>query len=152
MVNKTPRSASTRDKEARTKHWQLPSSLDTPTPPEGYKFRWIRESVRGYEDNKNVIGRIRQGYELVRADEYPDFDFPSVSEGKNKGIVSVGGLLLAKVPLEIAAERDEYYSEQTRHQQEAVDNDLLKEQHPSMPINKPERQTKVTFGGSKKSE
>jgi hypothetical protein len=152
MVNKTPRSASTRDKEARTKHWQLPSSLDTPTPPDGYKFRWIRESVRGYEDNKNVIGRIRQGYELVRADEYPDFDFPSVSEGKNKGIVSVGGLLLAKVPLEIAAERDQYYSEQTKHQQEAVDNDLLKEQHPSMPINKPERQTKVTFGGSKKSE
>ena len=152
MVNKTPRSASTRDKEARTKHWQLPSSLDTPTPPDGYKFRWIRESVRGYEDNKNVIGRIRQGYELVRADEYPDFDFPSVSEGKNKGIVSVGGSLLAKVPLEIAAERDQYYSEQTKHQQEAVDNDLLKEQHPSMPINKPERQTKVTFGGSKKSE
>ena len=152
MVNKTPRSASTRDKEARTKHWQLPSSLDTPTPPEGYKFRWIRESVRGYEDNKNVIGRIRQGYELVRADEYPDFQFPSESEGKHKGIVSVGGLLLAKVPLEIAAERDQYYSDQTKHQQEAVDNDLLKEQHPSMPINKPERQTKVTFGGSKKSE
>ena len=146
MVNKTPRSASTRDKEARTKHWQLPSSLDTPTPPDGYKFRWIRESVRGYEDNKNVIGRIRQGYELVRADEYPDFDFPSVSEGKNKGIVSVGGLLLAKVPLEIAAERDEYYSEQTRHQQEAVDNDLLKEQHPSMPIQN-NRQSRVTFGG-----
>ena len=152
MVNKTPRSASTRDKEARTKHWQLPSSLDTPEPPEGYKFRWIRESVRGYEDNKNVIGRIRQGYELVRADEYPDFQFPSESEGKHKGIVSVGGLLLAKVPLEIAAERDQYYSDQTKHQQEAVDNDLLKEQHPAMPINKPERQTKVTFGGSKKSE
>tara|TARA_R100000654_G_scaffold374_2_gene1395 strand:+ start:197 stop:655 length:459 start_codon:yes stop_codon:yes gene_type:complete len=152
MVNKTPRSASTRDKEARTKHWQLPSSLDTPTPPEGYKFRWIRESVRGYEDNKNVIGRIRQGYELVRADEYPDFQFPSESEGKHKGIVSVGGLLLAKVPLEIAAERDQYYSEQSKNQQDAVDNDLLKEQHPSMPISKPERQTKVTFGGSKKSE
>ena len=152
MVDKKPRSASTRDKEARKKHWQLPSSLDTPEPPEGYKFRWIRESVRGYEDNKNVIGRIRQGYELVRADEYPDFDFPSVSEGKNKGIVSVGGLLLAKVPLEIAKQRDEYYSDQTKRQQEAVDNDLLKEQHPSMPINKPERQTRVTFGGSKKNE
>ena len=152
MVDKKPRSASTRDKEARKKHWQLPSSLDTPEPPEGYKFRWIRESVRGYEDNKNVIGRIRQGYELVRADEYPDFDFPSVSEGKNKGVVSVGGLLLAKVPLEIAKQRDEYYSDQTKRQQEAVDNDLLKEQHPSMPINKPERQTRVTFGGSKKNE
>ena len=152
MVDKKPRSASTRDKEARKKHWQLPSSLDTPEPPEGYKFRWIRESVRGYEDNKNVIGRIRQGFELVRADEYPDFDFPTESTGQYKGIVSVGGLLLAKVPLEIAAERDSYYSEQTQRQQDAVDNDLLKEQHPSMPINKPERQTKVTFGGSKKSE
>jgi len=151
-IDKKPRSASTRDKEARKKHWQLPSSLDTPTPPDGFKFRWIRESVRGYEDNKNVIGRIRQGYELVRADEYPDFDFPTESEGKHKGIVSVGGLLLAKVPLEIAKERDQYYSDQTKHQQEAVDNDLLKEQHPSMPINKPERQTRVTFGGSKKSE
>ena len=152
MINKTPRSASTRDKEARKKNWQLPSSLDTPEPPEGYKFRWIRETVRGYEDNKNVISRIRQGYELVRADEYPDFDFPSESEGKHKGIVSVGGLLLAKVPLEIARQRDEYYSDQTQRQQEAVDNDLLKEQHPSMPISKPERQTRVTFGGSKKNE
>jgi hypothetical protein len=56
------------------------------------------------------------------------------------------------VPLEIAAERDAYYSDQTKRQQEAVDNDLLKEQHPSMPINKPERQTRVTFGGSKKNE
>jgi hypothetical protein len=151
-IDKTPRSASTRDKEARKKHWQLPSSLDTPPAPEGYKFRWIRESVRGYEDNKNVIGRMRQGYELVRADEYPDFDFPSESEGKHKGIVSVGGLLLAKVPLEIAKERDQYYSTLAQDQQDAVDNDLLKEQHPSMPISKPERQTRVTFGGSKKSE
>ena len=105
MVNKTPRSASTRDKEARKKHWQPPSSLETPTPPDGFKFRWIRESVHGYQDNKNIIGRIRQGYELVRADEYPDFDFPTCLTGQYKGIVSVGGLLLAKVPLEIAAER-----------------------------------------------
>ena len=151
-IDKTPRSASTRDKEARKKHWQLPSSLDTPEPPEGFKFRWIRESVHGYQDNKNVISRRRQGYELVRADEYPDFDFPSDSTGQYKGIVSVSGLLLAKVPIEIAMERDQYYSDQARGQQEAVDNDLLKEQHPSMPINTPERRTKVTFGGSKKSE
>jgi len=152
MVDKTPRSASTRDKEARKKHWQRPSSLDTPTPPDGFKFRWIRESVHGYQDNKNVIARKRQGYELVRSDEYPDFDFPSESTGQYKGIVSVGGLLLAKVPIEIAAERDAYYSQQAKGQQEAVDNDLLKDQDPSMPIHKPERKTRVTFGGSKKSE
>ena len=152
MVNKMLRSSETREKTARRKAWTRPSSLDAPPAPDGFKHRWIRESVRGYEDNKNVVGRIRQGYELVRADEYPDFDFPSESEGKHKGIVAVGGLLLAKVPLEIAAERDEFYSDQTKRQQEAVDNDLLKEQHPSMPINKPERQTRVTFSGSKKSE
>jgi hypothetical protein len=104
------------------------------------------------QDNKNVISRLRQGYELVRADEYPDFDFPSEAEGKHAGIVSVGGLLLAKVPVEIAKERNEYYSQLANDQQDAVDNDLLKEQHPSMPINKPERKTRVTFGGSKKSE
>ena len=152
MVNKTSRSNETREKTARKKGWTRPSSLDAPPAPEGFKHRWIRESVHGYQDNKNVISRRRQGYELVRADEYPDFDFPSDSTGQYKGIVSVSGLLLAKVPIEIAKERDQYYSDQARGQQEAVDNDLLKEQHPSMPINKPERQTRVTFGGSKKSE
>ena len=152
MVNKTLRSSETREKTTRKKGWTRPSSLDAPTAPEGFKHRWIRESVRGFDDNKNVMGKLREGWELVRADEYPDFDFPTESEGRHKGVVSVGGLLLAKVPLEIAAERDQYYSDQTERQQEAVDNDLLKEQHPSMPINKPERQTKVTFGGSKKSE
>jgi len=113
-IDKTPRSASTRKSESRVKEWQLPSTLDTPDAPEGYKFRWIRQSVRGYEDNKNVIGRIRQGYELVRADEFPDFDFPTEAEGKHKGIVSVGGLLLAKVPLEIAKQRNDYYKKYPR--------------------------------------
>jgi len=152
QIDKTSRSAQTREKTARIKHWQLPSSLDTPEPPAGFKFRWIRESVRGYEDNKNVIGRIRQGYELVRADEYPDFDFPSEAEGKHAGVVSVGGLLLARVPIEIAKERDQYYSQLAHDQQQAVDNDLMKEEDPRMPISKPQRQTKVTFGGSNKNE
>ena len=151
-IDKTSRSAQTRDKKARIKHWQLPSSLDTPEPPEGFKFRWIRAEVRGYEDNKNVIGRQRQGYELVRADEYPDFDFPSEGTGKHQGVVSVGGLLLAKVPIEIAKERDQYYQSLAHDQQDAVDNDLMKEEDPRMPISKPQRQTKVTFGGSNKDE
>ena len=146
MVNKTPRSASTRDKEARTKHWQLPSSLDTPTPPEGYKFRWIRESVRGYEANKNVIGRIRPGYELVRADEYPERDLPTIDDGKYAGIIGTGGLVLARMPLETVEERNDYYRGRTREQMTAVDSDLMKEQHPSMPITN-DRQTRVSFGG-----
>ncbi len=104
----------------------------------------------GFQDTKNVSGRIRSGYELVRADEYPDSDYPHVDDGKYKGVIGVGGLVLARVPEEIAQQRAEYYRKQAQDNVEAVDNDLMKEQHPSMPINI-DRQTRVTFGGSKKS-
>jgi hypothetical protein len=104
----------------------------------------------GFQDTKNVAGRIRSGYELVRADEYPDSDYPIVEDGKYKGVIGVGGLVLARVPEEIAKQRSEYYVKQHGDKVEAVDNDLMKEQHPSMPINV-DRQTRVTFGGTKKS-
>jgi hypothetical protein len=104
----------------------------------------------GFQDTKNVAGRIRSGYELVRADEYPDSDFPTVEDGKYKGVIGVGGLVLARVPEEIAKQRSDYYKKQAQENVEAVDNDLMKEQHPSMPINI-DRQTRVTFGGTKKS-
>ena len=97
-----------------------------------------------------MAGRIRSGYELVRADEYPDSDYPIVEDGKYKGVIGVGGLVLARVPEEIANQRSEYYVKQHGDKVEAVDNDLMKEQHPSMPINV-DRQTRVTFGGTKKS-
>ena len=87
---------------------------------------------------------------MVRADEYPDSDYPIIEDGKYKGVIGVGGLLLARVPEEIAKQRSEYYIKQGQDNVEAVDNDLMKEQHPSMPINI-DRQTRVTFGGTKKS-
>jgi hypothetical protein len=104
----------------------------------------------GFHDTKNVAGRLRQGYELVRADEYPDSDYPVVEDGKYAGVIGVGGLVLTRVPEEIAKQRQDYYAKQSSEQVEAYDNDLMKEQHPSMPINV-DRQTRVTFGGSKKS-
>jgi hypothetical protein len=104
----------------------------------------------GFNDTKNVQGRLRSGYELVRADEYPDSAFPIVEDGKYSGVIGVGGLVLARVPEEIAEQRTEYYQKQAQDNVDAVDNDLMKEQHPSMPINI-DRQTRVTFGGSKKS-
>ena len=112
--------------------------------------RWIRAETLGFHDTKNVAGRIRSGYELVRSDEYPDSDYPQVEDGKYKGVIGVGGLVLARVPEEIAKQRTDYYTQQAQDNVEAVDNDLMKEQHPSMPINI-DRQTRVTFGGSKKS-
>ena len=85
----------------------------------------------------------------MRADEYPEQDFPSLTTGKYSGVIGVGGLVLARIPEEIAQQREAYYKDQTKQRDEAVNNDVLKEQHPSMPINN-ERQTRVTFGGSKK--
>ena len=149
-TNKTSRASQTREKDSRPKVWSPPSSLDAPHAPTGFRHRWIRTETLGFQDTKNVAGRIRSGYELVRADEYPDSDYPIVEDGKYKGVIGVGGLVLARVPDEIAQQRADYYKKQARENVEAVDNDLMKEQHPSMPINI-DRQTRVTFGGTKKS-
>ena len=102
----------------------------------------------GYDDNKNLSARLREGFELVRADEYPDFEAPTVQDGKHAGVIGVGGLILARFPAETNRERNAYFKEKTDDQMKAVDNDLLREQHPSMPISKPDRQSRVTFGGS----
>ena len=147
---RTSRASQTREKEAKKKVWTPPSSLDAPPAPTGFQHRWLRAESLGFQDTKNIQGRIRSGYELVRADEYPDSEFPIVEDGKYKGVIGVGGLVLARVPNEIAKQRADYYKQQAKDNVDAVDNDLMKEQHSSMPINI-DRQTRVTFGGSKKS-
>ena len=147
---RTPRASQTRDKESKPKVWTPPSALDAPPAPNGFRHRWVRAESLGFQDTKNVAGRIRQGYELVRADEYPDSDYPQVEDGKYKGVIGVGGLVLTRVPEEVAKQRQAYYAKQSQEQVEALDNDLMKEQHSSMPINI-DRQTRVTFGGSKKN-
>ena len=149
---RTPRSNETRAAEARKEPWKPPSMLDAPPAPEGYKHRCIRESVMGFDDRKNVSSRSREGYELVRGEEYPDFDIPTVEDGKHAGVIGVGGLLLARVPLEVVDERQSYFRDMTRDQMTAVDNELAREQHPAMPIDRPDRSSSVTFGGPQKSE
>jgi len=147
---KTSRASQTREKETRKKVWTPPSALDAPPAPTGFRHRWIRAESVGFQDTKNVSGRMRSGYELVRSDEYPDSDYPIVEDGKYKGVIGVGGLVLARVPEEIAQQRQDYYAQQHKEKVEAMDNDLMKEEHPSMPIDI-DRQSRVTFGGSKKS-
>ena len=147
--NRTSRASQTREKETRKKVWTPPSSLDAPPAPNGFRHRWVRIESMGFQDTKNVAGRLRSGYEMVRADEYPDSDYPVIGEGKYAGVIGVGGLVLTRVPEEIAQSRAQYYSDQGKEQDQAVENDLMKEQHPSMPINV-DRQTRVTFGGTKK--
>jgi hypothetical protein len=147
---KTSRASQTREKTSQKKVWTPPSSLDAPPAPDGYQHRWIRAETMGFDDSKNMAGRLRSGYELVRADAYPGSEYPVISEGKYKGVIGVGGLLLAKVPIEIVKSREEYFNNMTQDANDAIENDLMKEQHPGMPINA-ERQSRVTFGGTKKN-
>ena len=144
-----PRSTQTRDKESRRKPWAPPSRLDAPKAPDGYTHRWIRTALRGDEDKMNVHSKLREGWEPVRADEYPGFDYAVLDEGTHAGVIGNGGLMLARIPEETAQERNSYYGGRTREQMVAVDQDLMKEQHPSMPISN-ERQSRVTFGGRKR--
>ena len=134
--------------KARPKVWTPPSYLDTPNAPEGFRHRWVRVEILGYVDTKNIQGRLRSGYELVRADEYPNEDFPAIADGKYAGVIGHGGLVLTRVPEEIARSRQEYFAKQAQDQQTAIDNDLMKEQHKGMPIDI-DRQSRTTFGGKK---
>ena len=147
--NKTSRASQTREKTLRKKVWTPPSYLDTPNAPAGFRHRWVRVEILGYVDTKNIQGRLRSGYELVRADEYPEDDYATMPDGKYKGIIGHGGLVLTRVPEEIARQRADYFKKLSSEQIEAVDNDLLKEQHKSMPI-EIDRQTRTTFGGRKR--
>ena len=149
MTNRANRDSQTREKEMRNADWRPPPALDAPEAPVGYKHRWIRESVMEYDDRNNIHKRRREGYELVRAEEYPDFDAPVIDEGKNAGVIGVGGLLLARIPEEIADQRNSHYQSVTQNQMEAVDRDWMRESNAAMPKLKPQRSTSVSFGGPK---
>jgi hypothetical protein len=144
------REAEARALNMRRRPWAPPSRLDAPPPPPGYKHRWIRASTVGVEDRSNVAGRLREGYELVRGEEYPDYQVPTVDDGKHAGVISVGGLMLARIPVETVEERNAYYNERASDQLQAADNELMKSNaHSSMVITRPSRKSRVSFGGSR---
>ena len=150
-IPRSSRAKETRSATTRRKPWRPPSMLDAPPAPDGYKHRWIRAEVRGHEDKSNISSKIREGYELVRQDEYPDFEAPVVESGKYEGVFGVGGVLLARLPLETVDERNEYFRQRHSDQLEAVDHDMMRENaHSTMAITKPDRQSRVTFGGPRK--
>ena len=150
-VKRTSRATQSREKTARRRPWAPPSMLDAPPAPDGFKHRWIRAETRGFDDTKNVSAKMREGWELVRRDEYPDFEAPVVESGKYEGVFGVGGLILARIPLETVAERSQYFSQRNTDQMQAVDHDMMRENaHSTMTISKPDRQSRVTFGGPQK--
>ena len=150
MVDRSNRESATREKQARKTDWKPPSTLDAPEAPIGYKHRWIRERVMDFDDKSNVFKRRREGNELVRADEYPDFDTPTIEEGKNAGVIGQGGLLLARIPEEVADSRNEYFRNKTSNQMSVYDQELASQPESSAGrILKPERKSQVRFGGKK---
>ena len=150
-TNKLPsRESETRSKTERRKPWAPPSQLDAPPAPNGFKHRWIRAETVGQMDQKNVSARLREGWDFVRADEYPNVQWPAIDSGRYEGVIAVGGLMLARIPNEIVEERSKYFAQVTQDKDDAIANDPMKDQHPSMPISN-ERSTRVTFGGGKKN-
>ena len=151
---KTSRESESRIKQSRKKDWTPPSSLDAPAAPQGYCHRWVRTATQGLEDVANVSKKLREGWEFVRAEEVHneigEHEYPVIHEGKYQGLIGVGGLVLARIPEEIVEQRKQYFSGITVDQVNAVDNDILREQRPEMPVNI-DRQSRVTFGGNRKS-
>ena len=154
IKNRTSRESEVRNKELRKKPWTPPSSLDAPPAPEGFCHRWIRVETMGFQDTANVSKKLREGWEFVRAEEIKntlgDHDYPVIRDGQYAGLIGVGGLVLARIPEEIMKSRAEYFKRITQDRMNAIDNDLMKEQRPGMPINI-NRQSRVTFGGGRKS-
>jgi len=147
-TDRNSRSAETRASQTRRTPWKPPSMLDAPEAPPGYQFRWIREATRGQDDKSNMSKRIREGYEPVRAEDYPDFEAPTIDSGSNTGVIGVGGLILAKVPVETAHERTEYFQNQAKSAMDGVDHSFMRESDARMPIKDSDiqRTSKVAFG------
>lgn len=144
--NRTPRETTTREHTARKKTWQRPSALPVPEQQDGWKFRWIRTALIGVGDTKNVSSRFREGFEPVLASEHPDLNIIRDIHSRFPDNIEVGGLMLCKIPVEVVDDRNRQLRELNDRQQDAVDNNFMRENDPRMPVLKPERSSRVKTG------
>ena len=143
--NRLDRELETRERTTRKKAWQRPETLPSPNPELGYTYRWIRTSTHGQVDATNVSSKLREGWEPVKATDHPEITLVTIENEKFKDNVVIGGLMLCKAPTELVDERTEHFKEQTSNQIKSVDNNLMRENDPRMPLFH-ERKSKVTFG------
>jgi hypothetical protein len=143
--NRLDRELETREKTARKTAWKRPEVLPSPTPQEGYKYRWIRVSTQGNVDATNVSSKLREGWTAVKASDHPEITMVATENERFKDNVLIGGLMLCKAPVEMVDERNAHYKQQSEAQINSVDNNLMRESDPRMPIFN-ERKSKVTFG------
>ena len=144
MANRTPRDLETREKTTRAAYVP-PSVLPEPTPEPGYSYRWIATHVYGTADPSNVSKKTREGWEPVKASDHPELMLPSNTAGN----VELGGLMLCKMPTEMVQARNEYFQRQAEGQMLSVDNNLMRQSDPRMPLFN-ERKSTSTFGSGNK--
>ena len=143
--NRTAREADTRQKMQRAEAWRPPEALPSPDNRPGWSHRWVRTSTLGTADPSNISSKLREGYEPCKAEDYPELMMHATVEGRFKGSIEIGGLLLCRIPEEFLKQRADYYDKQNKSQIDSVDNNFLRENDPRMPLFS-ERKTKVTFG------
>jgi len=143
--NRLDRELNTREKVTRKRSWRRPETLPTPEPQDGWGFKWVRVATRGNADPTNVTSKLREGWEPVRASDHPEIELAVVENERFKDNIVIGGLMLCKAPQELVEERNGYYQDQANSQMRSVDNNLMRESDPRMPIFN-DRRSKVTFG------
>ena len=145
MDNRAPRNLKTREAYERPKQWMPPQLLPDPTPEAGYAYRWIRISTMNQADPRNISGKLREGWEPVKASAHPEIRLFGETDARFPDAVIVGGLMLCKTPAEFVEQRNAYYGNQTESQMQSVDNSFMREGDARMPLFK-ERKSTVTFG------
>ena len=140
------RETETREQEKRDTIWKPAPLLPQPNPREGLDFRYVRASARGEADNINVSQALREGWEPILATDYPELQVVSDRGSQYPDNVLVGGLLLCSRPTEIGDQVREYAEKEAQGQMDAVDHNYFREQDPRMPMLRPERKTRITFG------
>jgi len=144
-ANRLTRELDTRELTERPKQWMPPELLPEPDKQAGYSYRWIRVSTLTNADPRNISSKLREGWEPVSIEEQPKFKLLANTDGKFKDNIEIGGLLLCKTPSEFVEQRTQYYDKQTYDQTEAVDNNLMRQSDPRMPLFKENKST-TTFG------
>lgn len=143
--NRVTRETESRDKTERPKRWMPPELLPNPNPEPGYGFRWIRVSTLGNDDPMNVSSKLREGWEPVKASDHPEIQLMGGGKNRYPDSIEIGGLILCKTPIEFIEQRDAYFRQQAEGQMSSVDNNLMRENDPRMPLFK-ERRSEVSFG------
>jgi hypothetical protein len=144
-TNRINRESETRSTYERPTAWAQPELLPEPDKQAGFSYRWIRVASLNQPDPRNLSAKLREGWEPVGIEEQPQFQLLVDPNSRYKDNIEIGGLLLCKTPDEFVAQRNKHYADQANNQMVAVDNTLMRQSDPRMPIFN-ERKSSTSFG------